>query len=221
MSSDKSLPRRPSVRFELVKGVGGFALYLNDKRIAGEKPRGCGSVVANWTVDAASIRAAAGDERRAAEAHARLVEALTDAESRAERAERERDEAERMFRSTTRAELHERACTAEVERDQARADAEEVRRERDDAIRGERQARGAVDEERDWARYREEKLAALEGALRAMVADADKTGLRGSLGRECEWFTVERSLVDSARALLSPAPSHAGTGSPVAPKEQP
>lgn len=43
----------------LVRGrSGGLCLYLNDYRIAGEKPWGGGATVCEWTVTAADIRTA-------------------------------------------------------------------------------------------------------------------------------------------------------------------
>lgn len=46
------------IRLELVRGVGGFSVYLNGFRIAGEKPWGGGEIVAHWRVDGETIRRA-------------------------------------------------------------------------------------------------------------------------------------------------------------------
>lgn len=42
----------------------------------------------------------------------------------------------------------------------------------------------------------------LEEALANIVNDATRTGLRGSLGKEMEWYTVERRFIDVARNVL-------------------
>jgi hypothetical protein len=59
----------PAVQIEVVKGVEGHALYINDYRVAGPKPWGGGQTVHKWKVkgddlwfDAAPAPTAADDE---------------------------------------------------------------------------------------------------------------------------------------------------------------
>jgi hypothetical protein len=44
-------PKKRCATFTLLRGVCGLALYLNDRRIAGEKPWGGGKVVQEWVTD--------------------------------------------------------------------------------------------------------------------------------------------------------------------------
>jgi len=52
-------PRGPrELRLEIVQGVGGLAVYLNDFRIAGMKPWGGGKVVQRWILTDWEVREA-------------------------------------------------------------------------------------------------------------------------------------------------------------------
>lgn len=43
------------VKIEIVSGVGGYSVYINDTRVAGPKPWGGGTCVKSWLVDKDSI----------------------------------------------------------------------------------------------------------------------------------------------------------------------
>lgn len=45
-----NLDKDKKVKLTLVQGVAGLSLYLNDHRIAGEKPWGGGEVIKEWFV---------------------------------------------------------------------------------------------------------------------------------------------------------------------------
>lgn len=43
------------IRIDVISGVEGPSLYLNDRRIAGPKPWGGGAAIHSWTVDLADF----------------------------------------------------------------------------------------------------------------------------------------------------------------------
>lgn len=50
---------REPVKIEIVQGVGGLALYINDWRVCGNKPWGGGRTIKTWTLtdsDAENLR---------------------------------------------------------------------------------------------------------------------------------------------------------------------
>ena len=49
---------KKTLKLSLVRGVGGFTVYLNDHRIAGLKPWAGGKVEKEWDVDLADIKTA-------------------------------------------------------------------------------------------------------------------------------------------------------------------
>ncbi len=53
--------KKEHVRIDIVKGVYGFAIYINDFRVAGQKPWGGGEIVKTWQkIDVKDILTALG-----------------------------------------------------------------------------------------------------------------------------------------------------------------
>ena len=55
------------IKIELIKGVGGYSISLNDYRICGEKPWGGGKILGSWLVNVDVIEkqfSPVGDKRR-------------------------------------------------------------------------------------------------------------------------------------------------------------
>lgn len=50
-------------KIDLVNGVEGLALYLNDFRIAGPKPWGGGKILRTWSVSQEDLRSATNEGR--------------------------------------------------------------------------------------------------------------------------------------------------------------
>ncbi len=54
------------VTIEIIDGVGGLSLYINDYRVAGSKPYGGGRTVKKWDIDELKLIVAMSKEARAA-----------------------------------------------------------------------------------------------------------------------------------------------------------
>jgi hypothetical protein len=61
MAVKKSIPRarkRKWCKVALVSGPAGLSLYINDTRVAGDKPWGGGRMIEDWRVDLTDVKAA-------------------------------------------------------------------------------------------------------------------------------------------------------------------
>lgn len=56
------------MKLDIVYGVEGYAIYLDDFRIAGPKPWGAGRLVKSWTVSSDTLRSAGFTKARKARA---------------------------------------------------------------------------------------------------------------------------------------------------------
>jgi hypothetical protein len=68
------MTREPGkVRFEVVRGVEGLALYVNNRRVAGPKPWGGGDPVVVWLIAPEELRDALGLQTRRCDACGRFA----------------------------------------------------------------------------------------------------------------------------------------------------